>query len=138
MTTHDSTLLAAAVVESQAGYTQSIRTGKHHFQADEPAALGGADQGPAPYQLLVGSLGACTAITLKMYASRKGWELSPFTVKLKLLRENDVERVERVLSVGPAITEEQKARLLEIAAKTPVTLTLSRALRIDTTFAPTP
>ncbi|MCP3059735.1 OsmC family protein [Myxococcus sp. K38C18041901] len=137
MTTHDSKLLAAAVVESQAGYTQSIRTGKHHFQADEPEALGGADQGPAPYQLLVGSLGACTAITLKMYAARKGWELNPFTVKLKLLRENDVERVERVLSVGPAVTEEQKARLLEIAAKTPVTLTLSRALRIDTTFAPT-
>jgi len=135
MTTHDSTLLAAAVVESQDGYTQSIRTGKHHFMADEPAALGGADQGPAPYQLLMGSLGACTAITLKMYAARKQWDLSPFTVKLKLLREGDIERVERVLSVGPGVTEEQKARLLEIAAKTPVTLTLSRALRIETTFA---
>ncbi|NTX03450.1 OsmC family protein [Myxococcus sp. CA040A] len=136
MTTHDTTLLAAAVVESQAGYTQSIRTGKHHFQADEPTALGGADQGPAPYQLLMGSLGACTAITLKMYAARKGWDLGPLTVKLKLFRENDAERVERVLSCGPAVSEEQRARLLEISAKTPVTLTLSRALRIETTFAP--
>lgn len=137
MNPQDTTLLAAAVVESQDGYTQAIRTGKHHFQADEPASLGGADQGPAPYQLLMGSLGACTAITLKMYAARKGWDLSPFTVKLKLFREQDnTERVERVLSFGPSVSEEQRARLLDISAKTPVTLTLSRALRIETTVAP--
>ncbi|QSQ13023.1 OsmC family protein [Myxococcus landrumensis] len=137
MTPQDTTLLAAAVVESQDGYAQAIRTGKHHFQSDEPSSLGGTDQGPAPYQLLMGSLGACTAITLKMYAARKGWDLGPLTVKLKLFREKDhTERVERVLSCGPSVSEEQRARLLDIAAKTPVTLTLSRALRIETTFAP--
>ncbi|MBX7100498.1 MAG: OsmC family protein [Myxococcaceae bacterium] len=132
----ESVLLAAAVVESGVKYDQAIRTGHHTFHSDEPKDRGGADTGPAPYQLLLGSLGACTAITLKMYAERKQWDLSGLTVRLKLLREGGVERVERVLGAGPQVTAEQRARLVEISAKTPVTLTLLRSMAITTTFAP--
>ncbi|RKH33259.1 OsmC family peroxiredoxin [Corallococcus praedator] len=133
----DSILLSAATVESGEGLTQHIRTGHHQFTADEPVARGGADQGPAPYQLLLGSLGACTAITLKMYAEKKKWDLGKLVVRLKLIREPAGERVERVLDCADTVTPEQRARLLEISAKTPVTLTLSRALHIDTRFAST-
>lgn len=132
-----STLIATAVVESERddAYAQSIRTGKHHFTSDEPAALGGADAGPAPYQLLMGSLGACTAITLRMYAQRKKWTLGPLTVRLVLTREGDVERVTRTLKVSDFVTAEQRERLLDIASKTPVTKTLSKAMTITTTIA---
>lgn len=133
----DSVLLAAATVEGGEGLTQHVRTGRHQFTADEPVARGGADLGPAPYQLLMGSLGSCTAITLKMYAEKKKWDLGKLVVRLKLIREPAGERVERVLDCADTVTPEQRARLLEIAAKTPVTLTLSRALHIDTRFAST-
>ncbi|NOK16514.1 OsmC family protein [Corallococcus carmarthensis] len=133
----DSVLLAAATVEGGEGLAQHIRTGHHQFLADEPASRGGADLGPAPYQLLMGSLGACTAITLRMYAERKKWDLGSLVVRLKLLREPAGERVERILDCADTVTAEQRARLLEIAAKTPVTLTLSRALHIETRFAST-
>ncbi|RKG83018.1 OsmC family protein [Corallococcus terminator] len=133
----DSILLSSATVEGGEGLTQHIRTGHHLFTADEPVARGGADLGPAPYQLLLGSLGACTAITLKMYAEKKKWDLGKLVVRLKLIREPAGERVERVLDCADTVTPEQRARLLEISAKTPVTLTLSRALHIDTRFAST-
>lgn len=129
-------LLAAATVDSSPGLAQSIRAGHHHLVSDEGSALGGTDTGPAPYQLLLSSLGACTAITLKMYAARKGWDVMPLTVKLKMFRDGQTERVERTLSVGPQVTAEQRARLLEIAGKTPVTKTLLRSMRIDTELAP--
>ncbi|MBJ6764168.1 OsmC family protein [Myxococcaceae bacterium JPH2] len=131
----DSVLLAAATVESGEGFTQSIRTGVHAFVADEPPSHGGADRGPAPYQLLLGSLGACTAITLKMYAAKKQWDLGTLTVRLKLVREPTGERVERVLRCADTVTAEQRERLLEISGKTPVTVTLLRSMRIDTRFA---
>lgn len=132
-----STLIATAVVESERddAFAQSIRTGKHHFTSDEPPALGGADAGPAPYQLLMGSLGACTAITLRMYAQRKKWTLGPLTVRLVLTREGDVEKVARTLKVSEFVTAEQRERLLDIASKTPVTKTLSKAMTITTTIA---
>ena len=129
-------MLAAATVESTTGLAQAIRTGKHHFLSDEAPAQGGTDSGPAPYQLLLSSLGACTAITLQMYAKRKGWDLGAVKVRLKMFRHGDSERVERVLTVGPNLDAEQRARLLEIAGKTPVTKTLLRCMAIETAFAP--
>lgn len=83
----------------------------------------------------MGSLGACTAITLRMYAQRKKWTLGPLTVRLVLTREGDVERVTRTLKVSDFVTAEQRERLLDIASKTPVTKTLSKAMTITTTIA---
>jgi uncharacterized OsmC-like protein len=75
---------AVVVTESGAGpYGQVITTGGHQLTADEPADVGGADSGPNPYDLLLAALGACTAITVRMYAERKGWPLRHVTVRLR-------------------------------------------------------
>jgi len=94
--------------------------------------LGGDDAGPAPYNLLVAALAACTSITLRMYADRKGWELGPVHVDVTFLREQDVERIERTIKLAPTLTAEQRTRLAEIAEKTPVTKTLKRSIAITT------
>lgn len=128
-------MLAAANVESQAAdYSQAIRVGHHHLISDEPVALGGGDAGPAPFQVLLASLGSCTAITLKMYAKRKQWALGTLTVKLKLLKGAGHERAERVLHASEPLSDEQRSKLLEIAQKTPVTLVLLRSFPIATSF----
>lgn len=114
-------------------YRHRIRTGEHNLIADEPTAAGGQDAGPAPYDYLLAGLGACTAITLRMYAEKKGWELGELQVELTLLknREGDT-RIERVLHGGAALSDEQWQRLLEVAAKTPVTRTLQEGATIST------
>jgi len=120
-------------VISEFKYIQQVVSGRHRLTADEPAALGGGDSGPSPYELLLASLGACTSITLRMYAGRKGWELGKITVGLRYAKGTDEkERVDRRISFGKPLTPEQKARLLEIAGKTPVSRTLTRGLAIDT------
>jgi putative redox protein len=131
----ESTMLAAATVEGGTGFVQAIRVGHFPLTADEPASQGGTDAGPAPYQLLLASLGACTGITLKMYAQRKGWDLGKLTVRLKIFREDEGERIERVLESSAALTQEQKDKLVEIAGKTPVTKTLLKGSKIETRIA---
>ncbi|MEE4453145.1 OsmC family protein [Novosphingobium resinovorum] len=111
-----------------------IVAGGHAITADEPAALGGQGSGPAPYDLLLASLGACTAITLKMYAARKGWPLQALDVELHLTGSPEERRIERKLFVT-GLDDEQKARLADIAERTPVTLTLKQGLAIDTRLA---
>jgi putative redox protein len=130
----DSTRLATAHLASQpARYEQRIRVGHHELVADEPAAFGGADAGVAPYGLLVASLAACTSITLRMYAERKAWELGDVHVDLEMTRDGDAEKIARTIAFGAALSEEQRARLAEIAEKTPVTKTLRRSIEITTT-----
>jgi putative redox protein len=115
-------------------YATSIAAGTHSLTADEPLKLGGADAGPAPYDLLLASLGACTAITLRMYADRKSWPLESLEVRLSLVGGPDDRRIERTLApVG--VDAEQAARLAEIAERTPVTLTLRSGLPINTRLA---
>ncbi|WP_418120829.1 OsmC family protein [Variovorax sp. 350MFTsu5.1] len=117
------------------GYRTQIEVGsRHRLVADEPSALGGADTGPAPYDLLIAALGACTAITLRMYANLKKWPLESVEVKLHLSRDGDAMAVERSLHMV-GLDEAQKARLAEIAERTPVTLTLKSGVRIRTTVA---
>ena len=126
--------IAHAALDSAAGYAITVHVGRHRLNADEPASRGGTDTGPAPYDLLLAALGACTAITLRMYADRKGWELGTVHVDLEVYKdgESDTGRIARVVSFSRTLQPEQKARLAEIAEKTPVTRTIRAGAVIDT------
>jgi putative redox protein len=129
--------MAHVTVISEFQFAQQIASGHHRLTADEPIALGGSDSGTSPYELLLASLGACTSITLRMYASRKGWELGKITVGLRYTAADGDQKghIDRRLSFSKPLTAEQTMRLLEIAGKTPVTRTLMSGVTIDTTVA---
>ena len=128
-------LIAGVTMESAGGFAQTIHAGAHRLAADEPASNGGTNTGPAPYALLLAAVGACTSITLRMYAQRKEWDLGEVHVQLKLLRASDgAERIERTLRFSAALSDEQRARLAEIADKTPVTKTVRAGVAIATTI----
>jgi putative redox protein len=121
------------------GFTTEIVAGDHRFLADEPKDVGGNDSGPSPYQLLNASLGACTAMTLKMYAERKEWNLKEVIVHLSHEKRhvNDsanpekksskIELFERSIELKGDLSEEQRSKLLEIANKCPVHRTLTES-----------
>lgn len=129
-------ILAKAAVSGASGYAQRITTQSgHEIASDEPERRGGTNTGPAPYDLMLASLGACTAITLRMYGDRKQWRLGTIDVALRLLKEGDAAaKIERTISVSEAIDGEQQVKLLEIADKTPVTRALAPGLAIQTVF----
>jgi uncharacterized OsmC-like protein len=126
------------------GYRTEVRARHHALIVDEPAALGGADTGPTPYELLSAALGTCTSITLRMYADRKGWPLEEVTVRLEHSRvhaldeaqcedrEPRVDRIDRMVEVSGRLSAEQRARLLEIADRCPVHRTLEAGVRVHT------
>jgi putative redox protein len=116
-------------------YATSIATGHHRLTADEGPELGGKDAGPAPYDLLVSSLGACTVITLKMYAARKQWPVTAVHADIHFVRQDKVESIDRTLRIEGAVDDEQKKRMADIAERTPVTLTLKRSMEIRTKLA---
>src|SRR5438105_11416341 len=118
--------LSVAVVRSASAYAQEVDSGRHHLRADEPAERGGTDAGPAPYELLLAGLGACTSITLRMYAERKGWELGKISVSLRFSKDgrDDPGRIEREVRLSGRLQEDQLARLREIVENTPVTKTV--------------
>lgn len=123
----------ASVTSTNTNYHHDITTGNHRLVADEPVSAGGQDAGPAPYDFVLSGLGACTAITLRMYAERKGWNLGELSVGLTLLKNHEGEaRIERQLKATGELSDEQWTRLLEIAEKTPVTLTLRAGTPIST------
>jgi putative redox protein len=113
-------------------YLQKIQCGKHAIVADEPADGGGANAGPSPFDYLVSGLGACTSITLRMYAERKSWSLGTVTVDLQLKREKDENRIERTVSISVSLTEAQRAKLAEICEKTPITRAIKPGISIET------
>ncbi|MCF8505131.1 MAG: OsmC family protein [Caulobacter sp.] len=117
-------------------WATTVVAGRHSLVVDEPLSLGGQDAGPAPYDVLLASLGACTAITLRMYAERKGWPLTEATVDLKHFKDGDRSKIERVLHLTGDLDDTQRARLADIAERTPVTLTLKGGADIVTTLAP--
>jgi uncharacterized OsmC-like protein/alpha/beta superfamily hydrolase len=127
-------------------YTSEVKTPYHHLLADEPKDVGGANLGPTPYDLLMASLGACTAMTLKMYTQRKGWDLKEINVYLdhdKVHKEDSedfekkgskVSRFTRSLEIKGDLDEDMKKKLLEIANKCPVHRTLHEDIIIETKF----
>ena len=136
MSTESTSRVSHAVLDSSAGYACAIRTGRHTLAADEPRARGGTDTGPAPYDLLLSALAACTAITLRMYAGRKGWELGATHVDLELYKDpaTGADRIARAISFTGPLDAAQKARLAEVAEKTPVTKTIKAGAIIETTL----
>lgn len=120
---------------AQARYRTDIRAGHHDIVADEGPHEGGADAGPTPFGLVLAGLGACTAITLRMYAERKNWPLTGLSVDLDYYRDDKAFRIERVLHIEGALDAEQRARMADIAERTPVTLALKTGNTINTKLA---
>lgn len=132
-----------SVMVAEAGtgdFTQSVRAGSHLFLSDEPEAKGGDDRGPGPHAYLLSGLGACTSMTLRMYARRKEWDIGRISVALGIAaidRDNPRagSRITRHIEVAGPLDPEQRAKLLEIADKCPVHRTLSGTLEITTELA---
>ena len=123
----------------QGRYQQQVRLGQHSLIADEPVSAGGEDAGPAPFDFLMAGLGACTSMTLRMYAERKEWPLTGISVSLShdrievdgMLRE----RITRTIDLNGSLSEAQRTRLLEIAGKCPVHRALSQPFMLDCQLA---
>jgi len=134
---HDHTIAAATVTTGEKPYGVRIDTGGHALRADEPTNHGGADTGPAPFGLLLSGLGACTAITLRMYAERKRWPLTGVDVKLTyIVQDRNTRWIDRLVTVH-GVDDEQRAKLADIAEKTPVTKAVRAGTEIRTTVEAT-
>jgi len=113
-------------------YTVALVAGHHALTSDEATAVGGQDAGAAPHELLCAALGACTAITLRMYAQRKQWALRAVHVDLQLALQEKPHTITRRLRLEGELDSSQRARLADIAERTPVTLTLKQGVVITT------
>jgi putative redox protein len=119
------------------GLAQEIRARTHVLKADEPLNAGGTDSGPAPYEILLSALAACTSLTLRMYAARKDWDLGRIEVETRFLRDaNGEEAIRREVFFSVPQAADVLERLAAVWEKTPVTRTLKRSLPITTTFRP--
>jgi uncharacterized OsmC-like protein len=128
----------------EAKFTQAIAAGGHALRADEPESFGGLGSGPGPYDLLLAALGACTSMTIRMYADLKKLPLERVTVRLKHdkihatdcaeceTKEGKVDRIDRVVELEGQLDEAQRAKLLEIADKCPVHRTLHSEISVRT------
>ena len=129
------------------GFAQEIIVGGHRLVADEPMDAGGTDTGPSPYDLLTAALGACTSMTVSLYARRRQWPLEAVTVKLRHskihaadcadceTKDRRLDRIEVEVQFHGDLTAEQRARLLHIAGKCPVHKTLTSEVDIRTRLA---
>jgi putative redox protein len=129
------------------GFRTEVLANGHPLIADEPLSVGGTNTGPSPYELLAASLGACTSMTLRMYADRKGWPLEAVEVRLKHDKvhcvdcaetgsgRSKIDRISRELVVEGPLDDEQRRRLLEIADRCPVHRTLHSEIEVTTTLA---
>jgi uncharacterized OsmC-like protein len=132
------------VVHSGDGLLQEIGIGPFSLRSDEPLSVGGTELGPTPYGLLCAALGACTSMTLRLYARTKGWDLREVVVRVRHdkvyardcaeceTREGRIDRIEREISLVGELSDEQRQRLLMIADKCPVHRTLMNEVSVVT------
>lgn len=136
---HDSPTSVTVSENGQGRYQQQVSAGRHTLIADEPQAMGGDDAGLAPFDLLLAALGSCTSITLRMYAQRKNLALTHVSVALRHEKIDvggqQVDRIERIITLAGDLSAEQRARLLEIANKCPIYRTLQSDIEIDSRLA---
>ena len=134
------------VTERDKVFTQDVTAGRHHFVADEPTSVGGADLGVTPYDLLLAALGTCTSMTLRMYAKRKELNVDAIQVKLEHGRihasdcescedqPGKVDQIRRLIRIEGDLTDAQRQRMLEIADMCPVHRTLNNQKQITSEF----
>ena len=134
--------MATVTVHSKEQLKQEIVAGNHNLVADEPFEAGGTDQGPDPYSLLLAALGACTSMTLKLYAKNKNWDLQNVHVNLSIekiyakhcaeceTKEGKIDQIKREIKLEGNLTDEQQLRLREIAKRCPVHRTLTSEVNI--------
>ena len=125
-------------VLGQTPYLVTLSDGAHQWLSDEPLGAGGGSRGPTPHELLLSGLGACTAITLRMYANRKGWPLANVTVELQLNPDGAPAtggaEIRRQIRLQGELTAEQRQRLLDAANACPVSRTLGGAIHTTTSL----
>ncbi len=128
-----------AVVQSlEAPFQQDIHIGPHALVADEPVEKGGGDAGPEPHELILAALGACTSMTLRMYARHKEWPLTAVHVQLSQEAVGGEHRIVRHITLEGPLDATQRGRLLEIANKCPVHRTLTGKIVIRSDLTPEP
>jgi putative redox protein len=112
---------------------QQVKVREHELAADEPKGQGGDDSAPSPQELLAASLASCTAVTMEMYAARKGWDVGDITVDVDYepAHRGSPTRFEMTVSLSKELPEDQRERLLQIAAKCPVHRTLEGEVMFD-------
>jgi putative redox protein len=122
-----------AVARQREKYTHDVKAGGHSITVDEPIDQGGADLGPSPQELLAAALASCTAVTMEMYAQRKGWDTAGLTVDCRYTpaERGCPTRFELIFKMPPHLDDEQMERLQQIAAKCPVHRTLEGEVMFD-------
>jgi len=127
-----------------AGFAQEIEIGSHELYADEPVSFGGTESGPSPYDLLLAALGSCTSMTIGFYARKRSWPLERIIVSLRHSRihaadcedcetkEGKIDRIDLEIQLTGSLTDEQRAKLIEVAGKCPVHQTLTSEINIKT------
>ncbi|EDM44668.1 OsmC family protein [unidentified eubacterium SCB49] len=135
-----------ASLDDEDGFTTSLKLGNHYLKADEPIRVGGNDYGPTPYELLAGSLSACTAMTIQMYAKRKGWKIENVEVHTTYSKthaedcnaceeeKDKIDTFSRDIKLISDLDEKQLKRILQIADKCPVHKTLHNKTQVITTL----
>jgi putative redox protein len=127
-----------------AGFAQEIEIGSHELYADEPVSFGGTESGPSPYDLLLAALGSCTSMTIGFYARKRSWPLEKIIVSLRHSRihaadcedcetkEGKIDRIDLDIQLTGSLTDEQRAKLIDVAGKCPVHQTLTSEINIKT------
>jgi putative redox protein len=117
-------------------YKTILQSNRHTFFADEPENVGGTDKAPTPKELLISALGACTAITLRMYADRKGWNLEEAKINLNIEfdKTNNKTNIQREVILKGELSEEQRLRLLQVANACPVHKILTNPIEVLTSL----